>query len=253
MRAGRISGKVVLVTGAAQGIGFAMARLFAAEGATVVLADIDAPHGRAAALTIDRSGGVAEFVRVDVTDEASVTAALALVQSRFGRLDALVNTAGGSTMRDGAVTQVALDEWWRTLRTDLFGTFLCARHALPMIVASGGGAIVNMGSILAERGVAGRDAYTAAKGGVHALTRSMAVEFAAQNVRVNCIAPGAVLSERVERFIHDDPLVQATIDKHLLGVPEPDEIALLALYLVSDESRRMTGAVIPLDGGRAAG
>jgi NAD(P)-dependent dehydrogenase (short-subunit alcohol dehydrogenase family) len=242
MRTGRLSSKVVLITGAAHGIGLAMARLFAAEGATVVIGDIDEPHGRAAALTIDHAGGIAEFVKLDVTDEASVEAAILHACKRFGRLDILVNDAGGPTPRDGPLTEFDLDDFWRVMRTNLLGTVLCCRHAIPVIAAGGGGAVLNMGSIVALRGTAGRDAYTAAKGGVHALTQSLAVEFASDRVRVNCIAPGAVTSERA----------QADVGRHLLGIPEPEEVASLALYLVSDESRHVTGTIVSIDGGRAA-
>jgi NAD(P)-dependent dehydrogenase (short-subunit alcohol dehydrogenase family) len=167
-------------------------------------------------------------------------------------IDALVNNAGGSSLNDGALTDFALDEFWRTIRIDLLGTVLMSRAVIPFLIERGGGAVINMGSLLAERGVAGRDAYTAAKGGVHALTRSMAVNYAPAKVRVNCIAPGAVLSERMRGFIRDDPRVQANVAKHLLGLPEPEEIAEMALYLLSDAARHVTGSIMRIDGGRGA-
>jgi NAD(P)-dependent dehydrogenase (short-subunit alcohol dehydrogenase family) len=249
---GRLHRKVAFITGAASGIGRAMAQLFATEGASVVIADLDEAHGRAAAMTIDQAGGIAEFVRVDVTDEPSVQAGIAHTVARFGKLDVLVNNAGGSSTRDAPVTQVPVEEFWRALRVDLLGLFLCCRHGIPEIAKAGGGAVVNMGSALALRGIAGRHAYTAAKGGVHSLSRAMAVDFASQKVRVNVIAPGAVLTERMQRFIATDPRVQAAVAKHLLGLPEPEEVAHMALYLASDEARHVTGAVFSLDGGRTA-
>src|SRR5690606_20087890 len=124
--------------------------------------------------------------------------------------------------------------------------------AIPEIANAGGGAIINMGSIVALRGLKGRDAYTAAKGGVHALTRSMAVEFAEQGIRCNAIAPGAVSSERMEHFIQNDPRVAAAVSRHLLGIPKPEEIADMALFLASEESRHVTGAIFQIDGGRSA-
>lgn len=248
----RLQGRVALVTGAATGIGRATARRFAAEGARVLLGDIDRAGGEGVADELVASGLAARFVELDVTDEKSVRAAVATATEAFGRLDVLVNNAGGSTTHDRSVVEVDLDEFWRAIRIDLFGMFLCCRHAIPAMAAGGGGAIVNMGSIAALRGLVGRDAYTAAKGGVTALSRSIAVEFAAQGIRSNLIAPGAVLSGRMERFIRDDPRVREAVSRHLLGLPQPEEVAALALYLASDESAHMTGAEIALDGGRSA-
>jgi len=248
----RLQGKVALITGAATGIGRATARRFAAEGARVLLGDIDRAGGEGVADELVAGGLAARFVELDVTDEKSVRAAVATATESFGRLDVLVNNAGGSTTHDRSVVEVDLDEFWRAIRIDLFGMFLCCRHAIPAMAAGGGGAIVNMGSIAALRGLVGRDAYTAAKGGVTALSRSIAVEFAAKGIRSNLIAPGAVLSGRMERFIRDDPRVQQAVSRHLLGLPQPEEVAALALYLASDESAHMTGAEIALDGGRSA-
>ena len=248
----RLQGKVALVTGAATGIGRAIAQRFAAEGASVVVGDINRVGGAAVADSLVARGHRARFVELDVTQESSVSAAVALATQHFGRLDVLVNNAGGSTAHDRSVVEVDLQEFWRAIQIDLFGMFLCCRHAIPAMAAGGGGAIVNMGSIAASRGLVGRDAYTAAKGGVTALSRSIAVEFAAQGVRSNLIAPGAVLSERMERFIRDDPRVRDAVSRHLLGLPKPEEVAALALFLASDESAHMTGAEIALDGGRSS-
>ena len=248
----RLAGKRIIVTGAARGIGLAMVRCFAAEGARVVLADVDVTVGSQQATRSRDEGHTVDFVGIDVTDEQSVATGVAKAVDLMQGIDALVNNAGGSSLNDGALTDFALDEFWRTIRIDLLGTVLMSRAVIPFLIDQGGGAVINMGSLLAERGVAGRDAYTAAKGGVHALTRSMAVNYAPAKVRVNCIAPGAVLSERMRGFIRDDPRVQANVAKHLLGLPEPEEIAEMALYLLSDAARHVTGSIMRIDGGRGA-
>lgn len=248
----RLQDKVALVTGAATGIGRAIAQRFAAEGACVLLGDVNRVGGAAVADGLLALGQRARFVELDVTQEDSVRAAVAAATQHFGRLDVLVNNAGGSTAHDRSVVEVDVQEFWRAIQIDLFGMFLCCRHAIPAMAAGGGGSIVNMGSIAASRGLVGRDAYTAAKGGVTALSRSIAVEFAHQRVRSNLIAPGAVLSERMERFIRDDPRVRDAVERHLLGLPKPEEVAALALFLASDESAHMTGAEIALDGGRSS-
>jgi len=189
---------------------------------------------------------------MDVTDEASVKAAVDFSVQSAGKLEVLVNNAGGSTLNDRSVVEMDLEEFWRAIKVDLYGTVLTCRHAIPRMIDAGGGAIVNMGSIAALRGLKGRDAYTAAKGGVTALSRSIAVEFADQKIRCNVIAPGAVRTERMEHFIQNDPRVAQAVSKHLLGLPDPDEIAQMALFLASDESRHVTGAIFQIDGGRSA-
>ncbi|HEX3208767.1 MAG TPA: SDR family NAD(P)-dependent oxidoreductase, partial [Geminicoccaceae bacterium] len=194
---GRLEGKIALITGAGQGIGRAAARLFATEGARVVVAEIAREQGEATAKTIRDAGGEALFVATDVRDPASVEAAVRTTVDRFGRLDVLYNNAGGATARDGKVTEMVLEEFWRTIGVDLFGTFLGCRFAIPVMVEGGGGSIINTTSIRAMIGTAGADAYTSAKGGVRALPQALALQWAPHNIRVNAIAPGVVLTERV--------------------------------------------------------
>lgn len=250
---GRLDGKVAFITGSGAGIGRAAARLFASEGARVAVADISRDGGEETARLIRAARGEAIYVETDVADPQSVERAVKTAVAEYGRLNVLYNNAGGSTMADGPVTEVAIEEFWRAIRLDLFGTFLCCKHGIPELVRAGGGAVINMTSIVALIGVKGRDAYTAAKGGVLALTRSMAIEYAKDKVRVNAIAPGAIQTERVKNQLAHDPRVEALIRRHPLGLGEPDDVARLALFLASDEARIITGAIYPLDSGYTAG
>jgi NAD(P)-dependent dehydrogenase (short-subunit alcohol dehydrogenase family) len=245
----RLEGKRILVSGAGSGIGRASAVLFADQGAAVAVAEINAEAGRATVDAIAEAGGQALFVETDVADEASYGAAVTATVSAFGGLDVLYNNAGGATARDGRISDIPLDEFWRTIGVDLFGTFLGCRLALPHLEAAGGGSIINTTSIRALTATQGADAYTAAKGGVLTLTKALAQELAPLNIRVNAIAPGVVGTERVLAMISDDnPIVQ----KSLLGICDPEDVAWMALYLASDESRRITGAILPVDSGASA-
>ena len=167
----------------------------------------------------------------------------------FGRLDVLHNNAGGSTARDDTAVNAPLDEFWRAIKLDLYGTFLGCRFGIPELIKAGGGSVINMSSNVALMGVAGRDCYTAAKGGIAALTRSLAVEFAPQRVRVNALAPSATMTDRVIRLMAGNPAVDRLAKSHLLGLIEPQDIADAALYLASDESRMVTGQILPVDSG----
>ena len=245
----RLAGKVAVVTGATSGIGKETARLFAREGATVILAARGAERGEAIARDIGAAGGEALFLATDVSEPDSVEATFAEVGRRFGRLDILFNNAGGSSSADGPLTVAPLEEFWRCLKLDLYGTWLCGRAAIPMMRTSGGGSIINNASIVAEMGIPNRDAYTAAKGGIVSLTRSMAVEFARDRIRVNVVVPGAVSTERVLAFFEREPHLKKQWDAYLLGIAEPIDVAHAALYLASDESRRTTGHKLPVDSG----
>lgn len=245
----RLSGKVAFITGATSGIGAVTAELFAAEGACVAVAGRNAGRGEAVVARITEQDGVATFIATDVSEPDSIAAALNLTAERFGGLDVLYNNAGGSSSADGPVTVAPLEEFWRCIKLDLFGTYLGCRFAIPLMQKRGGGSIINAASIMGAMGVPNRDAYAAAKGGVIALTRSMAVEFAKDRIRVNTIVPGAVATERVLGFFEKEPHLKSQWDAYLLGLAEPIDVAYAALYLASDESRRTTGQILPVDSG----
>ena len=246
---GRLEGKRVFLTGGAKGIGRAAAVLFAAEGARVAIADIDEDGGAETAALANAEGGEAVFLTADVTQGKAVAAAVGAAAERFGGLDVLYNNAGGATPADGPVTEASEEEFRRAIDLDLFGTFLVCKHGLPRLIAAGGGAVVNTASSVALNGLPGRDCYTAAKGGVAALTRSMAVEYGPQGVRVNALAPGTVRTARVIAMLERDAAVRGMAARHLVGLIEPEDVARLALYLASDESARTTGQVIAVDSG----
>jgi NAD(P)-dependent dehydrogenase (short-subunit alcohol dehydrogenase family) len=167
----RLAGKVAVVTGAGTGIGRATARLFAAEGAEVVVAELNAEAGEQTAQLIVQAGGEAIAIRTDVTEPDSIQATIDKAVQHYGGLHVLHNNAGGSTLRDSDVTQAPLEEFWRVIKLDLFGTFLGCRFGIPAIIRSGGGSVINMSSNVALMGIPGRDCYTAAKGAVASMTR----------------------------------------------------------------------------------
>ena len=242
----RLAGKVAFITGAGTGIGRATAILFAQEGARVVVADIDAVSGEE---TAHLAGNGAIAICTDVTDPDSLQAAIGATVGKFGGLDVLHNNAGGSTAMDDTAVDAPLDEFWRAIKLDLYGTFLGCRFGIPELIKSGGGSVINMSSNVALMGVPGRDCYTAAKGGIAAITRSLAVAYAPQRVRVNAIAPSATMTERVKKLVAGNAALTKLADSHLLGLIQPDDIAQTALYLASDESRMVTGQVLPVDSG----
>ena len=245
----RLAGKVAVITGASSGIGRVSSIMFAREGAAVVMADLKEDAGEAAAAEIVAAGWRAEFVTTDVSNEESMLALIDGAAARHGRLDVMYNNAGGATSKDGKVTDMPLEEFWRTIGVDLFGTFLGCRFAIPHMERGGGGSIINTTSIRALIGTAGADAYSAAKGGVLTLTRSLAMQWHTAKIRVNAIGPGVVATERVRAMLKPDDQI---VKKSLMGVLEPDDIAYLALYLASDESRKITGAILPAESGASA-
>jgi len=254
----RLAARVALITGGAAGIGRAVAMLFVREGSHVVIADIDERAGAALAGTLGRAS---LFVRTDVTDEASVQAVVAKSEQHFGKLDILFNCAGGSVAGDAPLGKVDVESVWdKTMRLDLRGTMLCCHHAIPAIVRAGGGAVINMSSGAALRGASPAHIYSAAKGGVLALTRALAGSYARNNVRVNAICAGRILTERIlSRYgtpdapkPAEDQQADERVKEYPFWVGTPEDIATIALFLASEESRMITGAAIPADGGRSA-
>ncbi|NYT62513.1 SDR family oxidoreductase [Alcaligenaceae bacterium] len=247
---GRLEGKVALITGAGAGIGRASALLFAREGAKIAVVERDTQSGAETAKLIKDAGGDAVFIATDVTEAADVESAVQQTLDIFGRLDVLYNNAGGSTVNDARVTDAPVDEFWRKMKLDLFGTWLGCRYGIDAMLKCGnGGSVINATSIFAIIGTHGKDAYTAAKGAISAITRSMAVEYASENIRVNAVAPGATATARVLKLLKEDGVTSKSLDGQLLGLVQPDDIAYAALYLASDESRSTTGHILTVDGG----
>jgi NAD(P)-dependent dehydrogenase (short-subunit alcohol dehydrogenase family) len=251
---GKLDGKVAYVTGAGAGIARDAARLFASEGARVGLAEVDPDTGSETAQLIRDDGGEARFMETDVTEADQVEGSIAETVAAFGRLDVIYNVAGGSAPPDDTVVDMPLDAWWRNHKIDLYGTFLGCRFAIPHLQAAGGGSIINMTSVMALigelEGFPARHAYSAAKGGVLALTRCIAATYAKDRIRANSIAPCFIETER-NRAVLRDQLSNAqkavVYDQHRLGTGEARDIASLALFLASDESRLISGSVIPVD------
>ena len=252
---GLLNGKVAIITGGASGIGRAGVERMAAEGASVVVADLNAPAARAVADAVQGAGASALPVQVDVRDSAAVQAMVSAALERFGRIDALFHNAVDVPLvnkRDNRITELD-EEVWRAI-TDLVltGTFLCAKYVARHMLKAGGGSIILTGTVDALIGQAGIDAYTAAKGGVVAMTRSMAAGLAPHGVRVNTICPGFVETPHQAAFL-DDPVQRAEIEAlQPMGVLAPEDIAEMAVFLASDRARRITGATHVVDAGYTA-
>jgi NAD(P)-dependent dehydrogenase (short-subunit alcohol dehydrogenase family) len=258
---GRLEGKVAFITGAGSGIARAAAGMFAAEGAKVVIAEIEPALGGAAERAVRENGGDAVFVPTDVTREDSVRDAIAATVNRYGKLDVLFNCAGGSLTRDSPVTDVDMKVFEQTIALNLLGPVLCCRHGIPEIIKAGGGAVINMSSGAALRGSSPSHMYTSAKGAVISLTRALAGTYAKQNVRVNAICAGRIMTDRIKRsygtegapgLVVDRQDAAGRVKEYPFWVGQPEDIASIALFLASDESRMITGASIPADGGRSA-
>lgn len=252
---GLLDEKAILITGAASGIGRATAAEAHAEGARLLLADVNDEQGEAVAAEI---GEGAAYVHCDVTDEGSVEAAVAATVSELGRIDCAFNCAGilGSL---GNVGELGLDGWKQIIDVDLNGVFLCTKHELQAMVAQGGGAILNMASAAGLIGWPGAAGYVAAKHGVVGLTKSAALEYAPENIRVNSICPSYVLTPMVEKELfedalgNDEELIGAARANHPIGrFAEVEEIAAAATWLLSDKASFVTGTAMSVDGGYTA-
>jgi NAD(P)-dependent dehydrogenase (short-subunit alcohol dehydrogenase family) len=245
--------KTALVVGAANGIGRATALAFAAAGAAVACADIEASGAQATAAAIEQGGGQALAVRLDVTESTSCRAAVAAAVERFGGLDVLLYGAADSD-RTATVLELEEAEWERVLRINLTGAFLMARAAIPAMIARGGGSVILIASQLGRVASPGRPAYCATKGALIQLARVLAADHAAQGIRANTLSPGAVETRRLLRR-HKDMAEARRImgPRHLLGrLGLPEEIARAAVYLAGDASSFMTGSDLLVDGGYTA-
>jgi NAD(P)-dependent dehydrogenase (short-subunit alcohol dehydrogenase family) len=250
---GRLSNKVAIVTGAGGGIGKSAALLFASEGAAVVAGvhqgkDIAALEQAALGLAGSVSG-----LEVDVAREEDVRRLIDMAVGRFGGIDILFNNAGIEIQ--GEVTETTDEMWFRVLDINLRGVFLCSKHVVPEMLKRGGGSIVNNASINGIRGNHRLVAYSASKGGVVALTRAMAIDYAPRGIRVNCVCPATIDTPMVQRSIASAPYPeerhQYMVSKHPMGrIGTPDEVAYAALFLASDEASFITGVALPIDGGR---
>lgn len=250
---GRLDGKVCLITGAGSGIGQASARLFASEGAHVVVADVDDRAARATAAAIKKAGGQAWAEHVDVTDEAETVALAGRVARKRRRIDVLFNNAGISGVGDIVETEPALFD--RVMLVNVRGVYLMARAVVPHMIRQRSGSIINMSSCIAEIGLARRVSYAASKGAVLAMTKSMQVDLAQHGIRVNALLPGTILTPFVERYLKEsyaDPEEgYASIRKRQLTseLGRPEDVASAALYLASDESRFVMASGLVVDGG----
>lgn len=243
----RFSGKTCLVTGAARGIGGAIAAAFSAEGANVVMTDVLADELKAHAETLGQTGIVH-----DVSDEDGWRALIAGIEERFGRLDVLVNNAGYGWLRN--VTDIALEDWRRLIAVNVDGVFLGMKHAIPLIAKNGGGAIVNMGSMYGTVGNAGTSAYCASKGAVTMMTKAVALECAAEKngIRVNSVHPGYVSTPSVAETLTAEQVDALRALHPMDRLADPDEIARATLFLASDDASFVTGAQLAVDGGFTA-
>jgi NAD(P)-dependent dehydrogenase (short-subunit alcohol dehydrogenase family) len=251
---GRLDDKVALITGAAGGIGRVAAELFAAEGARVVIADIVESDGKEAVDTIREAGGDAAFVAADVSDTAQVEAMVRFALDTYGALHVLYNNAGVLPPDDAGTLDTPDATWERVMQVNLKGVWLGCRYGIPALLESGGGSIVNVSSLVALMGSAvPQIAYTASKGGVMAMTRELAVEYARRGIRANVLCPGPIETPLMAQLMSDPEWAARRLVHIPMGRPgQAPEIAQAALFLASDDSSFMTGATLVVDGGITA-
>jgi NAD(P)-dependent dehydrogenase (short-subunit alcohol dehydrogenase family) len=252
----RLAGKTAIVTGAAMGLGEAIARRFAEEGAAVACVDLRPAENQAVAAAIRAAGGDAVAVEGDVASAADTARIADAVRARHGRVDVLVNNAGVLPSRE-TVLRTAEEDWDQTMRVNVKGVFLMSKAVLPIMAAQGAGAIVNLSSITGLVGLPIRPAYSASKGAVAILTKQMAVDFGRHGIRVNALAPSFVITSinraMFDRMRADGAEWERLLDQHLIRrLGDPRDVANAALFLASDEASWITGVTLPVDGGYTA-
>ena len=253
----RLQKKVALITGAGKGIGRATAELFAKEGAFVEIAEVDDAAAQEAVETIHQAGGQAAFTHVDVSDEASVEGWRAQVLARHNRVDVLFNNAGISAV--GALHDVSEELWEKVVAVNLTGVYRVCKAFLSTMIGQRGGSIINMSSSIVHTGLLRRAAYSATKGAILAMTKSMQVDYAPYNIRVNALLPGTIFTPFVEKYLresYDNPEEAKEALRQRQLAPElgtPEDVAYAALYLASDEARYVWGSGLIVDGGTTAG
>ncbi|MFV8817978.1 SDR family NAD(P)-dependent oxidoreductase [Haliea sp. E17] len=245
-----LTGRVFTITGGTGGLGKATAQLCAARGASVVLADLDAAAGEALVAAIRASGGKAAFIRTDVTREEDVMAMVDFAVDSFGGLHGAFNNAGIDNGHK-TVTEASLADWQQNIGVNLTGVFLCLKYQIACLLERGiQGSIVNTSSTAGAVGMANAVAYIAAKHGVAGLTRSTAVDYSAQGIRVNAVLPGAIHTPMLENALQDQALAQMIARSHPIGrIGEAPEVAETVAWLLSDAASYVTGALLPVDGG----
>lgn len=249
----RLQDKVTLITGAGSGIGRSTALLFAREGAAVIVNDVDEFKGLETVREIIEKGGEALFIKADVTQPEAVKTMVDTAIAEFGRIDVLFNNAGISGV--GALHEIEPETWDRIMSINVKGVFLPSKYVLPYMMERRTGSIINMSSCVAEMGLARRASYGATKGAVLALTKSMQVDYAAYNIRVNALLPGTIYTPFMENYLktsYDDPTaaIESLKQRQLSGeLGKPEDVANAALFLASDESKFMMGSPLYIDGG----
>jgi NAD(P)-dependent dehydrogenase (short-subunit alcohol dehydrogenase family) len=248
----RLDGKVTIITGGGSGMGRTAADLFAREGARVVVADFSEASGEAAAAAVRAAGGQATFVKADVSNEADARGMVQHAVATYGRVDALYNNAGVMPEADHSVIDTDVDTWDKVMAVNVRGVFLGCKYAIPQMLEQGSGSIINIASFVAILGCSvPQDAYTASKGAVLALTRSLAVQFAGRGVRSNSISPGPVETPLLmEWLLADEAAKQLRLNRNPSGrFGKPEEIVNVGIYLASDESKWTNGSNFVIDGG----